>query len=90
MRNLLICSLILLALALICEASEPLQLNGSKGQAILNQITVQSNDTSTNNTSTNILANADLWNWGGIPAGYVLNKSGTLTPLNSGNWTPSI
>jgi len=79
-----------MALALICEASEPLQLNGSSGQAILSQITVQSNNTSTNNTSTNTLAKADLWNWGGIPAGYVLNKSGMLAPLNSGNWTPSI
>ena len=83
MRNLAICGLILLAFALICEATAPVQLNGSKGQAILSQIAIP---VQTNNTS----RNSSLWNWGSIPAGYWLNKSGILTPIDNGNWTPSI
>jgi hypothetical protein len=91
MRNLVIYGLILLALAFICEATEPVQLSGGNGQAILKQIAniVPSNNTPTN-TSTNASANVGLWNWGGIPAGYVLNKSGMLALMNSSNWTPSI
>jgi hypothetical protein len=83
MRNLAICGLIILAFALICEATAPVQLNGSKGQAILSQKTtpVQTN---------NITRNSSLWNWGSIPAGYWLNKSGILTSIDNGNWTPSI
>ena len=83
MRNLAICGLILLALAVICEATAPVQLNGSNGQAILNQIAIP---VQTNNTS----ANSSLWNWGRIPMGYSLNKSGILTPIDNGNWTPGI
>jgi hypothetical protein len=85
MRNLAICSLILLASALICEATAPVQLNGSGGQAILSQIAVP---VQTNNTS-----DANLWNWGSTPLGYSLNNSGSLTPFeweNDGEWTPSI
>jgi hypothetical protein len=61
MKSLVICGLILLALAFICEASEPVQLSGGNGQAILNQIanTVQSNNTSSN-TSTNASENVGL------------------------------
>ena len=83
MRNLAICGLILLALAVICEATVPVQLNGSNGQAILNQIAIP---VQTNNTS----ENSSLWSWGRIPMGYSLNKSGILTPIDNGNWTPSI
>ena len=83
MRNLIICSLILLALALICEATAPVQLNGSNGQAILSQIAIP---VQTDNTS----RNSSLWNWGSVPFGYTLNKSGILTPVEYGNWTPSI
>lgn len=95
MRNLVICGLILLALVLNCEATAPVQLSGGNGQAILSQIAgpVQTNSTSenpgqTNNTSTK----TDLWNWGNVPIGYVLNKSGILTEIsnNYGDWTPSI
>ena len=90
MSNLVTCGLVLLALALICEAAPPMQLSGSNGQSILNQIAVQNNNTSTN-TSTNASANAILWNWGRTPVGYTLGKSGMLTPFeDSGEWTPSI
>jgi hypothetical protein len=96
MRNLVICTLILLALTLNCGATAPVQLSGSNGQAILSQIAVpvQINNTTansgqTNNTSTN----TGLWNWGSAPIGYALNKSGILIPFqyeNNGVWTPSI
>ena len=93
MRNLvLICTIILLALSLNCGATAPVQLSGSNGQAVLSQIAVpvQTNNTNsgqTNNSSTN----THLWNWGSIPIGYTLNKSGLLTPFdytNEGVWTP--
>jgi hypothetical protein len=83
MRNLVICSLILLALAMNGETTAPVQLNESSGQAILSQIAVP---VQTNNTS----ANSSLWNWGSTPAGYFLNESGILTPYDNGNWTPGI
>ena len=83
MRNLIICSLSLLALALICEATAPVQLNGSNGQAILSQIAIPVQ-------TDNISRNSSLWNWGSVPFGYTLNKSGILTPVEYGNWTPSI
>jgi hypothetical protein len=74
-----------MALALNCEATAPVQLSGSNGQAILSQI---AGSVQTNNTSTN----TGLWNWGNIPMGYSLNKSGLLTDLSNdyGNWTPGI
>ena len=87
MRNLVTCALILLVLALICEAAPPIQLNGSSGQAILSQIA----GSVRLNISTNASADADLWNWGGNPIGYSLNKTGILfSDQDSGNWTPSI
>ena len=96
MRNLIICGLILLALALNCEATAPVQLSGSNGQAVLSQIAVlpiQTNNTSANSGQTNASTNTNLWNWGGTPLWYSLNKSGILTPFqieNNGEWVPSI
>jgi hypothetical protein len=90
MRNLVICSLILLALALNCEAATPVLLTGSSGQAILSQLEGSAH-------TANALTNTSLWNWGSIPVGYALNESGILNPLdetilsNDYNvWTPSI
>jgi hypothetical protein len=96
MRNLIICTIIILALSLNCGATAPIQLSGSNGQAVLSQIAVpvQTNNTSANSGQTNNSStNTNLWNWGSIPAGYTLNKSGLLTPFdytNEGEWTPSI
>ena len=96
MRNLVISSLILLALALNCEATAPVQLSGSNGQAILSQIAVpvQTNNTLSESGQTNKTSiNTGLWNWGGVPFGFTLNKSGILSPFddeNNGVWTPSI
>jgi hypothetical protein len=89
MRNFVVCILILLALALNCEATAPVQLSGTNGTAISSQI---AGPVQTNNISTN----SSLWNWGSTPIGYTLNKSGTLTSIqdilssNYGLWTPSI
>ena len=86
MRNLVVFFIILLTLALNSEATAPVQLSGSNGQAILSQIAVP---VKTNNTSTS----TNLWNWGSIPSGYTVNKSGILTPfeyVNNGVWAPSI
>jgi hypothetical protein len=90
MRNIVICGLILFALALNCEATAPIQLTGSNGQAILSQLEGSAH-------TANAATNTSLWNWGTIPIGYGLNKSGILNPLdgtvlsNSYNvWTPSI
>jgi hypothetical protein len=96
MRNLVLCGLIFLTLALNCGATASVQLNGSSGQAILSQIAVpvQINNTSANSGQTNnISTSTDLGNWGGAPIGYELNKSGILTPTqleNDGEWVPSI
>ena len=90
MRILVICSLILLALVLNCEATAPVQLTGSNGQAILSQLEGSAK-------TANLSTNTSLWNWGGIPTGFGLNKSGMLNPLDGtilsndyNEWTPSI
>jgi hypothetical protein len=85
----------LLALSLNCEVTAPVQLSGGNGQTILSQIAgpAQTNSTSENSGQTNnISTKTNLWNWGNVPIGYVLNKSGILTQLsnNYGDWTPSI
>lgn len=96
MRNLVISGLILLALALICQATAPVQLSGSDGRAILSQIAVpvQANNTSANSSQTNsVSTNTSLWNWGGTPLWHSLNNSRMLTSFqytNNGDWTPSI
>lgn len=90
MRNLVLCGVILLALALNCEATAPVQLTGSGGQAILSQLQGSAH-------TANVSTNTSLWNWGSIPIGYALNKTGILNPLDGsilsnsyGNWAPSI
>ena len=68
----------------------------SNGQAILSQIAVpvQTNNTLSESGQTNKTSiNTGLWNWGGVPFGFTLNKSGILSPFddeNDGVWTPSI
>jgi hypothetical protein len=89
MRYLAIFVLILLVLALNCEATEPVQLSGANGQSTLMKITgtVQ---------FVNASANTGLWNWGGIPMGYTLNQTGQLIPVQQvldndyGGWVPGV
>jgi hypothetical protein len=93
MKNLMLCSLILLALAMNCGAIEPVQLSGASGQAILLKIadTVQFMDVS---------GNTGLWNLGGTPIAYVKNQSAQMIPsqitsqqvlaIDYGGWVPII
>jgi hypothetical protein len=89
MKKLVICGLILLALAMCCEAAEPVQLSGSSGQAILMQIagSVQ---------FVNASGNTGLWNLGGGVISYSQNQSEQMIPsqqvlaIDYGGWTPII
>lgn len=89
MRNLAIFGLVVLLLALNCEAVEPVQLSGAGGQDILMKIATASQPV-------NVTANTGLWNWGTTPMGYVLNTSGQLIPAQQvltndfGGWVPNI
>jgi hypothetical protein len=85
MRNLVLCGLILLTLALNCEAMAPVQLGGSNGQAILDQV-------SSPGQILNLSTNTGLLNLGNIPNGYALNQSGILNPIETAlyDWTPGI
>jgi hypothetical protein len=89
MRYLVIFGLILLVLALNCEATEPVQLSGAGGQSTLMKIAGTAQ-------FVNASANTGLWNWGGIPMGYALNQTGQLTPNQQvldndyGGWVPGV
>ncbi len=89
MRTLLVCSLIILLLALGVDAVEPVDLSGAGGQTILMQI---AGPTQINNAT----AMPGLWSWGSIPMGYALNSSGRLVPAQQildngyGGWAPGI
>ena len=97
MKNLVICGLVLLLLALNCMAVSPVQLTGSSGRAVLNNIGVnnssQAVEALAGNTSnlTGINSLENLWNWGNIPEGYSLDKSGNLVENSTDTeWEPSI
>ena len=88
MRSLVVFSLVLLAFALNCEGTVPVQLTGSNGQAILSQLEGSAQ-------TVNLSTNTGLWDWGSIPLGYTLNNSGILTEQNVlsnifGGWVPGI
>lgn len=82
MRNSALFGIILL-LALSCTALAGLQLSGAGGRAILEDLVEEENVTNqstTNSTTMNSAAESgDLWNWGKIPVGHMLNSSGILT-----------
>jgi hypothetical protein len=78
MRKLIIFWLVLLPLALNCEAAAPVQLSGTGGQTILALVA------STNITSQITKASAgELWNWGDLPLNKVLDKTGKIFDLAS-------
>jgi hypothetical protein len=78
MRKLIISWLVLLSLALNCEATAPVQLSGAGGQTILAQVA------STNMTNQVTKASAgELWNWGSLPLNKDLDKTGKLFDLKS-------
>jgi hypothetical protein len=76
MRTIVICGIILLALALNYGAVAYVDLTGSNGQTILNQLTGSAN-------AVNLSTNTGLWNWGNIPMGYTLNQSDHLNPIRN-------
>ena len=97
MKNFVIYGLVLFLLALNCMAVSPVQLTGSSGRAVLNIIGVNNSSqaaealagNASNLTGNNSLEN--LWDWGKIPEGYSLDKSGKLVenPVVA-EWQPSI
>jgi hypothetical protein len=76
MKRLIIVCLILLLFAVNIQALNTIQLSGDNGRAILQKIAANSttsNQTDQSNNSTN-----DLWSWGSVPVGHLLNSSGEL------------
>jgi len=89
MRNLIVSGLVLLVLALNLGAFGQVDLSGTHGQTILNEIAGSAQ-------TANLSTNASLWNWGNNPMGYSLSQSGKLIPIQNvllndfGGWVPSI
>jgi|WetSurMetagenome_2_1015567.scaffolds.fasta_scaffold00626_2 hypothetical protein len=103
MRNLMISSLIILALAASAQPLEAIMISQENGIAILANFTSSSanqsnmnttiNETASNQTDANGTdsgAKSNLWGWGKIPMGYVMDKNGTLNRVADEEWKPSI
>ena len=103
MRNLIISSLIILALACSSQSLEAIMISQENGMTILANFTNNSanqsdmnatiNETANNQTQSNSRASeakTSLWDWGKVPIGYELDKNGTLTKLADEQWKPSI
>ena len=69
MRNLVAFGLVLLLLALNCEAMAPVQLTGTSGKDILTTISSTKITTQLTNASS-----ADLWSWGSVPYGNIISN----------------
>jgi hypothetical protein len=97
--------LALIAFISCCSSLEPISISQDSGMSILANVTgVQGNSSGINDSINQSLNNqtatesnvqsssskSDLWSWGDIPEGYVLNKNGTLTKLANEEWAPSI
>ena len=80
MRNLIVFGLILLLLALNCEAMAPVQLTGTGGKDILTQITSTKITTQPNNASS-----ADLWSWGSVPYGNIISNGKLVSTGDDGS-----
>jgi hypothetical protein len=80
MRNLVVFGLVILLLALNCEAMAPVQLTGASGKDILTKIA----STKITTQPTNALS-ADLWSWGSIPLGNVLSNGKLISTGDEGN-----
>lgn len=101
MRNFIISVLILIAIALNCQALNTVDISQESGMAILANLNAKSSDMSAlqNNSTqnqTNQTGNfskdvaGGLWSWGKIPIGYEMNKNGSLIKLADQQWAPSI
>ena len=85
MRNLVVSGLVLFVLALNYGAFAQVDLSGTHGQIILNEMTGSAQ-------TANLSTNTSLWNWGNNPMGYTLNQMPTQNVLvnDFGGWVPSI
>lgn len=103
MRNLMISSLIILALAASTQPLGAIMISQENGMTILANFTSSSanqsdmnttiNETADNKTQANSMgssAKPGLWDWGKIPMGYVMDKNGTLNRVADEEWNPSI
>ena len=101
MRNFIISVLILVALALNCQALNPVNISQESGMAILANLNAYSSDplalqNNITQNQTNQTGNSSkdaaggLWSWGKIPIGYEVNKNGSLIKLADHEWNPSI
>lgn len=103
MRNLLISSLIILALAASIQSLGAIMISQENGMTILANFTNSSanqsdinatiNDTAENHTQANSMgsgAKSGLWGWGKIPMGYEMDKNGTLNRVVDEQWKPGI
>jgi hypothetical protein len=76
MKRLIIFCLILLLFAMNSQALNAIQLSGDNGRAILQKIAA--NSTTSNQTDQSNNSTDDLWSWGSVPVGHLLNSSGGL------------
>lgn len=101
MRNFIISVLILTAIAMSCQALNPVNISQESGMSILASISANSSNTSAlhNNSTenqTNLTADqgnkvaGGLWSWGKIPIGYEIDKNGSLVKMADQQWNPSI
>ena len=101
MRNFIISVLVLMAIAINCQALNPVNISQESGMSILASISANSSNTSTlqNNSMQNQTdltrdlskeAAGGLWSWGKIPIGYEIDKNGSLVKMADQQWNPSI
>ncbi len=79
MRNLVVFGLVILLLALTCEAMVPVQLTGTSGRDILTQIASTKITTQPTNASS-----SDLWSWGSVPYGNIVSNGKLVSTGDDG------
>jgi hypothetical protein len=80
MRNLVIFGLVVLLVALNCEAMAPAQLSGTSGKDVLTKIASKEITTQPTNA-----VPGDLWSWGSIPYGNMLVNGKLVSTGHDGN-----
>jgi hypothetical protein len=101
MKNFIISVLILVAIALNCQALNPVNISQESGMAILanlngyssEPLAMQNNSTQNQTDQTGNFskdAAGSLWSWGKIPIGYEVNKNESLIKLADQEWRPNI
>ena len=85
-----------LLIAFIMNGSLSLQLSGAEGKAILELVSanntinrsIELNNTlgQNNTTAPNNSIRNDLWSWGSVPVGHLVNESGKLAEKPNGVW----